>query len=87
MVLIGTQTAFLAGYQPAAEQVGIGVTKNNGQSWKNQQTVPGFEGTISFTDANQGWMAVKDMNSSTLYATKDAGATWTARFSFETAGR
>ncbi|MBP2114426.1 hypothetical protein [Paenibacillus silagei] len=87
MVLIGKSAAFLAGYQPAAEQVGIGLTKNNGQSWKNQQTVPGFEGTISFTDANQGWMAVKDMNSSTLYVTKDAGATWTARFSFETAGR
>lgn len=87
MVLIGSKTAFLAGYQPAAEQVGIGLTKNNGQSWKNQQTVPGFEGTISFTDANQGWLAVKDLNSSTLYVTKDAGATWTARFSFETAGR
>lgn len=87
MVLIGKTTAFLAGYQPAAEEVGVGLTKNNGRTWSNQKAVPGFEGTISFTDANQGWLAVKDLNSSTLYVTKDAGATWTARFSFETAGR
>lgn len=87
MILIGKTTAFLAGYQPAAEQVGIGFTKNNGQTWSNQGAVPGFEGTLSFTDPNQGWLAVRDLNSSTLYATKDAGATWTAKFSFETTGQ
>ena len=87
LVLIGKTTAFLAGYQPAAEQVGIGSTKNNGQTWSNLQTVPGFEGVISFADHNQGWLAVRDLNRSTLYATKDAGATWTSKFTFETTGR
>ncbi|MFC6649030.1 hypothetical protein [Paenibacillus rhizoplanae] len=87
MVLIGKTTAFLAGYQPAAEEVGVGLTKNNGRTWSNQKAVPGFEGVISFTDHNRGWLAARDLNSSTLYVTKDAGATWTARFSFETAGR
>ncbi|MEK4326661.1 hypothetical protein MKZ24_11715 [Paenibacillus sp. FSL R7-0297] len=87
LVVIGTTTAFLVGFQPAAEQVGIGVTKNNGQAWSNRMTVHGFEGTISFTDHNQGWLAVRDLNSSALYVTKDAGATWTSKFSFETTGR
>lgn len=87
MVLIGQTTAFLAGYQPAAEQAGVGVTKNNGGSWINQPTVPGYEASISFTDPNHGWLAVRDLNGSTLYSTKDAGATWTAKFSFEAEGR
>ncbi|WP_405116477.1 hypothetical protein MHH28_15715 [Paenibacillus sp. FSL K6-1217] len=87
MVLIGKTTAFLAGYQPAAEEVGVGLTKNNGRTWSNQKAVPGFGGVISFTDHNRGWLAVRGMNSSTLYVTKDAGATWTARFSFENTGQ
>ncbi|WNS43554.1 hypothetical protein [Paenibacillus sp. MMS20-IR301] len=87
MVLIGGTTAFLAGYHPAAEQAGVGVTKNNGVTWSNQQTVPGYEASISFTDHNTGWLAVRDLNSSTLYSTKDAGAAWTAKFSFAGAGK
>ncbi|MBT2292274.1 hypothetical protein J7E73_24730 [Paenibacillus albidus] len=81
--LIGKEAAFMVGYLPAAEQVGTGFTKDNGQSWSNTKTVPGYEGSISFTDHIQGWMAVRDFDSSTLYATKDAGAHWTAKFSFE----
>ncbi|GGG09769.1 hypothetical protein GCM10010912_62780 [Paenibacillus albidus] len=81
--LIGKEAAFMVGYLPAAEQVGTGFTKDNGQTWNNSATVHGYEGMISFTDHNQGWMAVRDFDSSTLYATKDAGAHWTAKFSFE----
>ncbi|MBW4084541.1 hypothetical protein [Paenibacillus sp. S150] len=83
MQLIGKTTAFLVGYQPAAEAVGIGVTKNNGQEWSNLKTVPGFEGEISFADHNQGWLAARDLNSSTLYFTKDGGANWSAKFTFK----
>lgn len=86
LVLTGN-TAVLVGYQPAAEEVGVGLTRDNGKTWTNQPTVPGFEGRISFTDPNHGWLAVKDMNGSTLYSTKDAGANWTPKFTLETAGQ
>ncbi|KWX89183.1 hypothetical protein AMQ83_02135 [Paenibacillus riograndensis] len=83
MQVVGKTTAFLVGYQPAAQMVGTGITKNNGRAWSNSKTVLGFEGVISFTAPNQGWLAVRNMNSSTLYATKDGGASWKAKFSFE----
>ncbi|MNN57564.1 hypothetical protein D3C81_1725580 [compost metagenome] len=83
MQVIGKTAAFLVGYQPAAQMVGTGMTQNNGQAWSNSKTVLGFEGVISFVDHNQGWLAVRDMNSSTLYATKDGGASWKAKFAFE----
>ncbi|WP_060859290.1 WD40/YVTN/BNR-like repeat-containing protein [Paenibacillus riograndensis] len=83
MQVVGKTTAFLVGYQPAAQMVGTGITKNNGRAWSNSKTVLGFEGVISFTDPNQGWLAVRNMNSSTLYATKDGGASWKAKFAFE----
>ncbi|OKP76327.1 hypothetical protein A3842_17860 [Paenibacillus sp. P3E] len=83
MQLIGKTTAFMVGYQPAAQMVGTGMTKNNSQVWSNSKTVLGFEGVISFVDHNQGWLAVRDLNSSTLYFTKDTGANWSAKFSFE----
>ncbi|WP_238652115.1 WD40/YVTN/BNR-like repeat-containing protein [Paenibacillus piscarius] len=86
LVLAG-DAAVLVGYQPAAEEVGVGLTRDNGKTWKNQPAVPGFEGRISFTDPNHGWMTVKGLNSSTLYSTKDAGVTWTPKFTLETAAR
>lgn len=83
MQLVGSGTAFLFGYSPAGEQVAVGRTYASGKQWSNQPPVPGYDGVISFPTAKSGWMAVKELNTSSLYATEDGGTTWKQKFSFK----
>ncbi len=83
MQLAGSSTAFLAGYSPAGEQVAVGRTVNAGKQWSNLPAIAGYEARISFPDSKAGWMAVKGADTSSLYATKDGGMTWTEKFAFK----
>ncbi|UQZ34288.1 hypothetical protein C2I18_12575 [Paenibacillus sp. PK3_47] len=83
MQLAGSSTAFLAGYSPAGEEVAVGRTDNGGKKWSNLPAISGYEGIISFPDSKAGWMAVKDFNTSSLYATEDGGMTWKLKFAFK----
>ncbi|WP_310830913.1 hypothetical protein [Paenibacillus pedocola] len=83
MQLVGNSTAFLVGYSPAGEKVAVGRTFTGGRQWANLPPIAGFDGIISFPDSKDGWMAVRGQNSSSLYATKDGGATWKVKFTFK----
>jgi photosystem II stability/assembly factor-like uncharacterized protein len=74
--LVGNNTAFLVGFSPAAEQVAVGRSEHGGKQWSNWKSIPGFDAVISFTDGQQGWIAVRGVNQSSLYATGDGGSTW-----------
>ncbi|WP_054944074.1 WD40/YVTN/BNR-like repeat-containing protein [Paenibacillus ihuae] len=87
MQLAGSSTAFLAGFSPAGEQVAVGRTVNAGKQWSNLPAVAGYEAKISFPDSKAGWMAVKGADTSSLYATKDGGMTWTEKFAFKGTGQ
>lgn len=83
MQLVGSSTAFLFGYSPAGEEVAVGRTNNSGKQWLNQPSIPGVDGMISFTSSKAGWMAAKGLNTSSLYATEDGGATWKLKLVFK----
>ncbi|AHV95043.1 WD40/YVTN/BNR-like repeat-containing protein [Paenibacillus sabinae] len=74
--------AFLLGYSPAGEQVGVGRSYTGGRQWTNLPGIPGFDGVISFAGAKEGWLAVRGPEQSSLYATQDGGVTWKQKFSF-----
>lgn len=76
--------AFLLGYSPAGEKVGVGRSYDGGRTWNNLPGVTGNDGFISFTGAKEGWMAVNAMGRITLYATLDGGSTWKQKLSIET---
>lgn len=81
--LVGNNTAFLVGYSPAAEKVAVGRSYMGGKQWTNLQPISGYEGKISFTSNKEGWLAVRDVEHSSLYMTKDGGSTWESKFSFK----
>ncbi|MEK4292289.1 sialidase family protein [Paenibacillus sp. FSL R5-0914] len=81
--LIGNNTAFLVGYSDAAEKVAVGRTYNGGKQWTNLPAIAGYEGVISFTSNKEGWLAVRERDYSSLYVTKDGGASWQLRFSLK----
>ncbi|WP_342480912.1 hypothetical protein NST07_00540 [Paenibacillus sp. FSL L8-0340] len=83
MQLVGNSTAFLSGFSPAGEKVAVGRTYNSGKQWSNQPAIPGVDGMISFTGSKVGWMAMKGVNSSSLYATEDGGTTWKLKLTFK----
>ncbi|BCG56678.1 hypothetical protein [Paenibacillus sp. URB8-2] len=76
--------AFLLGYSPAGEEVGVGRSYTGGNQWSNLPGIPGFDGVISFTGAKEGWLAVRGQRQSSLYATQDGGYTWQLKLSFNT---
>ncbi|AKG36979.1 beta propeller repeat protein [Paenibacillus durus] len=76
--------AFLLGYSPAGEQVGVGRSYTGGKQWSNLPGIPGFDGVISFTGAKEGWLAVRGLERSSLYATQDGGSTWKLKLFFKT---
>lgn len=65
--------------------VSLGVSRDAGQSWQDLPPLPGTFGAAivsapfaaSFPTADQGWLVAP--GSTSLYATTDGGATWTAR--------
>ncbi|CAH1226198.1 Ycf48-like protein [Paenibacillus auburnensis] len=87
MQLVGNSTAFLVGYSPAGEKVAVGRTFTGGKQWANLSPIAGFDGIISFPGSKDGWMAVRGQNTSSLYATKDGGATWKVKFTFKGTGQ
>lgn len=68
--------AILAGYSPAAGQIGVGRSLDGGKSWTNMPTIEGYESVISFTDANLGWIANTSSVGPAIYSTSDGGKTW-----------
>lgn len=82
MQLVGSSTAFLSGFSPAGEKVGVGRSYTGGKKWRNLPAIAGYDGIISFRDIKEGWMAVRGFNTSSLYVTSDGGETWKLKFSF-----
>ncbi|MDT3429007.1 photosystem II stability/assembly factor-like uncharacterized protein [Paenibacillus forsythiae] len=76
--------AFLLGYSPAGDQVGVGRSYTGGKQWRNLPGLPGAGGVISFTGAKEGWLAVRGLEQSSLYATHDGGSTWERKLFFKT---
>lgn len=82
MQLVGSKTAFLLGFSPAAEKVAVGRSYDGGRTWSNLRSLPGFDGRISFTSDSSGWLALRKLNSSEIYSTTDGGSTWKLKLSF-----
>ncbi|MBY9082425.1 hypothetical protein KIH86_27630 [Paenibacillus sp. HN-1] len=74
--------AFLLGYSPAGEEIGVGRSYDAGKTWSNLPGIPGYDGKISFTGAKSGWLADRGPDGSSLYMTQDGGATWKLKFRF-----
>lgn len=80
---ISNQTSFFVGFSPAAEKVAVGRSYHGGKQWVNLPAIAGYEGIISFVDSKAGWLAVRGQDHSSLYMTKDGGATWELEFSLK----
>ncbi|WP_310552076.1 WD40/YVTN/BNR-like repeat-containing protein [Paenibacillus glufosinatiresistens] len=74
--------AFLLGYSPAGEQIGVGRSTDGGLTWSNRSVLPGYDGSISFAGPTTGWMAADTPKGWALYATGNGGMTWSKKFSF-----
>lgn len=81
--LVGNSTSFLVGFSPAAEKVAVGRSHHGGKQWVNLPAIAGYEGIISFVDSKVGWLVVRGHDNSSLYMTKDGGATWDLKFSLQ----
>ncbi|MEK4204943.1 MULTISPECIES: hypothetical protein [Paenibacillus] len=81
--LVGNSTSFLVGFSPAAEKVAVGRSYNGGKQWTNLPGLAGYDGVISFTSNKEGWLAIRELDYSSLYVTKDGGASWERRFSLK----
>ncbi|MGE5483481.1 MAG: WD40/YVTN/BNR-like repeat-containing protein [Ignavibacteriales bacterium] len=55
------------------------VTENGGTTWKASSVLwaKGYRPLIAVADATNWWVLVDSLSESQLYATHDAGATWT----------
>ncbi|WP_454191470.1 WD40/YVTN/BNR-like repeat-containing protein [Paenibacillus sp. Marseille-Q7038] len=69
--------AYLGGFSPAGEKIGVGRSANGGKTWANLPSITGFESDIDFINGKIGWMA--DTSSGAIYLTKDGGETWTSK--------
>ncbi|WP_379137550.1 hypothetical protein [Paenibacillus sp. sgz500958] len=81
MQLVGSGSAYLVGFSPAAEKVAVGRSLNGGRVWSNLPSIRGFEGRISFTSDKVGWLALRKLGSSEIYTTTDGGSTWKLKLS------
>lgn len=71
------------GFSPAAEKVAVGRSYNGGKQWANLPELAGYDGVTSFTSNKEGWLAIHELDYSSLYVTKDGGASWERRFSLK----
>lgn len=81
--LVGNNTIFLVGYSPAAEKVAVGRSYMGGKQWNNLQPIAGYNGQIAFTSSKNGWLAVRELEHSSLYKTVDGGSTWVSMLSLK----
>ncbi|MEK5059045.1 hypothetical protein BK126_00965 [Paenibacillus sp. FSL H7-0326] len=72
-----TGAAYLAGFSPAGEKIGMGSSSDGGKTWKNLPSIQGYESDISFTERNKGWMADTSLMHPAIYRTGDGGHSWT----------
>lgn len=70
--------AYLGGFSPAGEKIGVGESANGGQTWTNLPSITGFENDIDFINGKIGWMA-DTSSEGAIYLTKDGGKTWTSK--------
>lgn len=69
--------AYLAGFSPAGEKIGVGSSSDGGKTWTNLPSIQGYESDISFTERNKGWMADTSLMHPAIYRTGDGGHSWT----------
>ncbi|MCM3782608.1 hypothetical protein M3231_06465 [Neobacillus mesonae] len=75
--------AYLAGFSPAGEKIGVGRSTDGGATWTNQPFIMGYESIISFTNVKDGWMADSSLLHPAIYRTTDGGKTWTETLELE----
>ncbi|MCM3129088.1 hypothetical protein ACFQ3J_08400 [Paenibacillus provencensis] len=69
--------AYLAGFSPAGEKIGVGSSFDGGKTWTNQPSIEGYGSVISFTNIKSGWMADTSLTHPAIYRTIDGGQHWT----------
>ncbi|WP_211747755.1 hypothetical protein [Paenibacillus sp. Marseille-Q4541] len=70
--------AYLGGFSPAGEKIGVGRSDKSGKTWTNMPSITGIENDIDFVNGKTVWMA-DTSSEGAIYLTKDGGKTWTPK--------
>lgn len=76
MMFVDQQLGWYARFSGTPGTAYLGTTHNGGKSWSEQKLPTTWKMNVSFMDMKHGWILP---NFGKLYATQDAGKTWTAQ--------